>query len=151
MADILTLSHDLSSVVLHSDEPDQRVGHLSNSALSNKCFYANSFRHLQVDVLAEKVWRNAAPLKCKIFCWMAKRQRLPTNERRFRHSLANSATCPSCDQDEDTNHLLLGCSRAREVWMMFFLHLCPFPASLEELWSLRGRSYEDSTIITVVA
>lgn len=59
MADLLTLSHDLSSVVLHSDEPDQRVGHLSNNALSNKCFYANSFRHLQVDVLADKVWGNA--------------------------------------------------------------------------------------------
>ncbi|KAK1642240.1 hypothetical protein QYE76_060045 [Lolium multiflorum] len=76
-------------------------------------------RHLQTDDVAPMVWRSAAPLKCKIFCWLARKRRLPTNERRFRHHLSTSAACLSCPLDEDTDHLLLFCPQATEVWGHF--------------------------------
>jgi hypothetical protein len=72
-----------------------------------------------------------------------------TEGRRFRHLLATSASYPSYVQDEDTEHLLLKCSMACEVWAVFFPQFSSFPTSFN-LWSLRSRSYEDSTMITVV-
>ncbi|KAK1621107.1 hypothetical protein QYE76_026624 [Lolium multiflorum] len=62
-ADLRALSSELSLVRVRIDVPDLRNGRLTNKKLSNKSFYANSFRHLQVDEVANRVWRSAAPLK----------------------------------------------------------------------------------------
>ncbi|KAK1667804.1 hypothetical protein QYE76_055963 [Lolium multiflorum] len=113
-SELRDLSMELSSVHLNIDNPDIRVCRLTNKKLSNKTLYASTFSHLQVDDVATKVWRSAAPLKCKIFCWLARKKRLPTNERRFRHHLNGSATCLACPLDEDTDHLLLLCPRAKQ-------------------------------------
>jgi hypothetical protein len=107
MAKLLPLSTKLGSIVLQHDESDQCTSRLANNVLSNKCFYTNSSRHMQVDTQAGKVWRSAAPLKCKIFCWLARCRHLPTNARRFWHRLMTSACCPGCDLDEDKDHMLL--------------------------------------------
>ncbi|XP_071685447.1 uncharacterized protein [Lolium perenne] len=107
--DLRTLASELCSVALRHDSPDTRWDRLTNKKLSNKSVYTNSFRHLQIEEVAGKVWRSAAPLKCKVFCWLAWKKRLPTNERCFRHQLCNTAACLSCFQHEDTHHLLLTC------------------------------------------
>jgi hypothetical protein len=101
------------------DNLDFRDSRLTNKKLSNKNFYDNSFSHLQTDELATAIWRSAAPLKCKVFYWLARRWCLPTNERRFRHNLSPSATCISCPEDGDIDHLLLLCPQAKEVWNFF--------------------------------
>jgi hypothetical protein len=91
-------------------------------------------------------------LKCKIFCWLAKRQCLPTNEQWFWHSLAGLAACPSCLQDEDVDHLLLRCPRACEAWSFFHLDLvAPDAARFTNLLLERYRSIADSTIHTAIA
>ncbi|XP_051201512.1 uncharacterized protein [Lolium perenne] len=36
-----------------------------------------------IDDVVTTIWRSDAPLKCKIFCWLARRKRLPTNKWRF--------------------------------------------------------------------
>jgi hypothetical protein len=82
-ADLLALSTELASVALCHVVPDSRVCRLTNKKILNKDFYLNYFLHLQPNELAGMVWRSAAPLKCKIFCWLAKRQCLPTNEQWF--------------------------------------------------------------------
>jgi hypothetical protein len=84
-ADLLDLSFELSLVNFRHDVPDCCDGRLTNKKLSNKSFYVNSFRHLQIDDAASKVWRSVAPLKYKIFCWLARKKHLPTNKQRFRH------------------------------------------------------------------
>jgi hypothetical protein len=89
---------------LQQDEPDHRTSRLANSVLSNTCFYANSFRHLQVHTQARKVWRSAAPLKCKIFCCLAQCHHLPTDGRRFRHRLTTSAS-PISYKNQKTSKL----------------------------------------------
>jgi hypothetical protein len=152
LADLLTLTSELGVLVQSNNAPDKRVCRLTANELSNKDFYSNSFRHLQVDDLAQKVWKSAAPLKCRIFCWLAKRKRLPTNERRFRHRLSDSAMCPSCALPEDVDHLLLSCHRAREVWRFFqmdFADQAPF--SLTDLLRSSFSSFEASTITTAIA
>jgi hypothetical protein len=150
--DLRVLSHELSLVDLHLDVSDLRDARLSNKKLSNKCFYVHSFRHLQIDDVATVVWRSAAPLKCKIFCWLARRKRLPTNERRFRHHLTASAACLSCNTVEDTDHLLLFCPRATEVWESFHLGFDPGAyASLSDFCLQHSSSYEEATINTAIA
>jgi hypothetical protein len=149
--DLLALTCELGSVVLRPDIPDARVGRLTNKGLTNKDFYTNSFRHLQVDDQATMVWRTAAPLKCKVFCWLARRRRLPTNERRFRYTVAPSAACPSCPADEDTDHLLIRCPRAQDVWSFFHpdaTHLSN--ASLTDVLQLLFRSFEEATVNTAI-
>ncbi|KAK1677310.1 hypothetical protein QYE76_038158 [Lolium multiflorum] len=112
--DLCTLANELCSVALRHDSPDTRWDRLTNKKLSNISVYTNSFRHLRIEEVAEKVWRSAAPLKCKVFCWLAWKKSSPTNERRFQHQLSNTAACLSCSQYEDTDHLLLTCPSARE-------------------------------------
>ena len=120
--------------------------------LLNKNLYTFAFSHLQIDDVATTIWRSAAPLKCKIFCWLARRKRLPTNERRFRHHLTPSATCLACPQDEDTGHLLLMCPRAREVWSLFHHDFDSHTfVTFADFWLSRCRSYEETTINTAIA
>jgi hypothetical protein len=146
------LSIELNSVELRPDAPDTRDARLSDKKLSNKCFYVNSFRHLQIDDVAPTVWRSAAPLKCKIFCWLARKRRLPTNERRFRHQLATSAACLSCGLDEDTDHLLLFCPQATDIWGYFHRDFDPDAyTGFSDFCLQRNNTYEESTINTAIA
>jgi hypothetical protein len=66
----------------------------------------------------EQVWKPRVPLKCKIFIWLALRDRLWTAERRFRHGLQEQRSpCFSCLQEEDTvDHILLQCPYSQMVW-----------------------------------
>jgi hypothetical protein len=150
--DLRTLANELSSVTLRQDTLDTRWGRLANKKLSNKCVYTNSFRHLRIEEAAEKFWRSAAPLKCKVFCWLAWKKRLPTNERRFRHQLCNTAACLSCSHNEDVDHLLLMCPKAKEVWRFFFPDFdIRGPANLNDLWMTKCRSFEEATVATAIA
>jgi hypothetical protein len=60
-ADLRDLANVLCSVVLSHDTPDTRACRLTNAKMSNKSFYSNSFRHLQIDDVGCKVWKSAAP------------------------------------------------------------------------------------------
>jgi hypothetical protein len=71
------------SVSLRLDLHVTRLCRSTNKSLSNKDFYLNTFRHLQKDDTGLKIWKSAAPLKCKIFIWLAHRCCLPTNVCRF--------------------------------------------------------------------
>uniref|UniRef100_A0ACD5X6H6 Uncharacterized protein n=1 Tax=Avena sativa TaxID=4498 RepID=A0ACD5X6H6_AVESA len=142
---------DISSVHLSPESPDTRLCRFTNKELSNKSFYAHAFRHLQIDVQASWVWGNAAPLQCKIFCWLACRHRLSTNERRFRHQLSPSAACPSCTMDEASDHLLITCHRAYDIWSFFFPPAGgPIPCTLGEISMAYCRSFEETTICVAI-
>jgi hypothetical protein len=68
--------------------------------------------------MAEPIWRSHAPLKCKIFAWLALNYRLWTSDRRQRHGLQISTdACAVCLQEEDRlDHILVQCSFAKQVW-----------------------------------
>jgi hypothetical protein len=51
---------------------------------------------------AEAIWKNGAPLKCKVFMWLTIQDRQWTSERWHRHGLqAQSSPCFVCLQEED--------------------------------------------------
>jgi hypothetical protein len=97
-----------------------------------------------------KVWKGFAPLKCKIFMWLAQKHRLPTNEQRFWHLLATSASCPLCSEDEDTNHLLVMCANAREIWDYFILIRTDAYCSLHGILASWFNTVAETTVSTAV-
>jgi hypothetical protein len=68
--------------------------------------------------MAKPIWRSFAPLKCKIFGWLALRYRLWTSDRRARHGLQeHSDPCATCLQEEDNiDHILSHYPYAKMVW-----------------------------------
>lgn len=77
------------------------------------CFFNGSVRFEPY----KRLWKSWAPLKAKIFAWMALLNRCWTAERLTKRGLPNNGTCPLCDQHpEEINHLLLTCPHTREIW-----------------------------------
>jgi hypothetical protein len=68
--------------------------------------------------MCKPVWKSFAPMKCKIFIWLALKYRLWTSDRRARHGLQEqSDTCFTCLQAEDkVDHILAQCPYGRQVW-----------------------------------
>jgi len=63
------------------------------------------------------VWKTWAPLKIKIFLWLALRRRHWTGDRRRRHGLDARELCYLYDQEEESiDHIIATCSFSREVW-----------------------------------
>jgi hypothetical protein len=92
---------------------------------------------------ATKVWNNTTPWSARFSCWLARCHCLPANERRFRHQLSFSALCPSCTQDEDTDHMLLrplktcivmnpDVPAALLIWKLFRASLTPLQSRYKE-------------------
>ena len=151
-SELASLITDLQLVRLDPNVADSRRCKHSQKVLTNKSFYANNYRLLQTDDLADMVWKNAAPLKCRIFNWLVRRQRLPTNDRRFRHQLGVSPNCAFCSIVEDTDHLLVCCPRAREVWDLFYPSTNGLVASsVQELWAARCGDFVKTTICTAIS
>lgn len=70
------------------------------------------------------IWKCWAPLKCKIFMWLAVQYRVWTSDRRARHGLQDQPSpCYTCLQEEDNvDHMLIQCVFSREVWFLLFEH-----------------------------
>jgi hypothetical protein len=71
---------------------------------------------------ASCTWKAWAPLKCRLFIWLALQYRVWTSDRRVRHGLQEAMVpCYVCLQEEDTlDHIIMGCVVAREVWFRCF-------------------------------
>ena len=84
---------------------------------SARSAYASGFAGKEHDLGARAIWDSRAPLRCKMFLWLAFKNRLWTSDRLKRRGLPHQAACPFCDQeDESVDHLLLSCSFTRTVW-----------------------------------
>ena len=64
-----------------------------------------------------RLWKSWAPSKCKVFLWLAIRNRCWTADRLARRGLPHPPKCPLCDQEEeDIQHLLTTCVFSRDFW-----------------------------------
>jgi hypothetical protein len=96
-----------------------------------------------IDSTFRQVWKAKAPLKGKMFCWLALRYRLWTSDRRVNHSLQTTrSACFTCLQAEDTvDHILIQCPYSRLVWygcfqaMSVHLQEPTIEDNLENWWS----------------
>jgi hypothetical protein len=112
---------------------------------------SSTYNRLQIGSIdfaaADALWGNGAPVKCKIFMWLAILDRQWTSARRHRRGLQDqTASCYVCLQGEDAmDHLFTQCVHARQVWFLCFsamgiaADLPTQQCKLEEWW-LRERN-----------
>jgi hypothetical protein len=91
-----------------------------NNSYSAKSCYEGMFGAREDMAGALQIWKSRAPPNCRVFMWLAARNRCWTADRLSRRGLPHPAVCPFCDQgDETLDHLLMGCVLARDVWFVF--------------------------------
>jgi hypothetical protein len=63
------------------------------------------------------IWKTWAPLRVKIFLWLAFHRRYWTGDRRRRHGLDARDSCHLCDQEQESiDHILATCPFTKELW-----------------------------------
>ena len=64
-----------------------------------------------------RIWRSWAPLRCKIFSWLAVKKQSWMANQLSKYSL--TTFCLLCDQVEEIiQHILVSCTFARQVWTL---------------------------------
>lgn len=102
---------DLVGVVLHPEIVDVHSWvHTSSGQYSTKSAYNQFFLGSITFEPWKCLWKAWAPLRCKFFLWLAVLNRCWTADQLARRHLLHPATCPLCDQAEETiQHLLIDC------------------------------------------
>ncbi|CAN1127411.1 Putative ribonuclease H protein At1g65750 [Linum perenne] len=77
--------------------------------------------HNQPESLAPDFWSSVwcwrGPNRIKFFLWLVIHGRLLTNVARQKRKMTDNASCPLCDNTEETiEHVLRDCRFAKEVW-----------------------------------
>ncbi|WVZ61528.1 hypothetical protein U9M48_011389 [Paspalum notatum var. saurae] len=105
--------------IMLSDHPDQFLWRFSlDSQYSSATAYRACFLGATSLIGARVLWKTKVPSKIKFFAWLAIQDRCWTAERRRRHGLQEEDSCALCDQGVETmDHLLVGCSFTKEVWL----------------------------------
>lgn len=132
IVDYLKLWDALENVQLLEDQPDQHLWtpEISGS-YSARSAYARFFVGSTTFEPSKRLWKSWAPLRCKIFLWLAMLNRCWTADRLERRGLQHPDSCLLCDQEEETiQHILTSCVFTRQVWAAVLgkiglLHLAP--------------------------
>ena len=102
------------------------------------------------DRYATATWKNYAPNRCRLFTWLAFRDRLFTNDPCFPHGMSSSDTCPFCDEPETTSHLLLNCHSIKLLWDNLLLLRPPEVKHIQDIWSNPSIDKVRSTVIIAI-
>lgn len=116
--DYLELWDTLENVQLLENQPDQHLWTPESSGTySARSAYARFFVGSSGFEPYKRLWKSWAPLRCKIFLWLAMLNRCWTADRLARRGLQHPDKCLLCDQEEETvQHILTSCVFARQVW-----------------------------------
>jgi hypothetical protein len=125
LVEYLHLWNLIEGVVIRPDTADQHVWRLSNLGnYSSQSAYHAFFTGSITFAPWKRIWKTWAPLRCKFFIWLALKNRVWTADRLAKRGLSHPATCPLCDQaDETIQHILISCVFARQVWTLILIRL----------------------------
>ncbi|CAN1219300.1 Putative ribonuclease H protein At1g65750, partial [Linum perenne] len=100
---------------------------------------AKGLRDAGSHIVWRKIWRWEGTQRVRQFLWVAYKNRLLTNQERYRRHLTTDNTCGMCMGDaETTEHVLRSCSLAKQVWTKLLLinESDPFfSLNLESWWN----------------
>lgn len=115
---LLQLCDIVGEINLDPNTPDQHIWTASPTGeLSSKSTYERFFAGAIPYEPYRQLWCSWAPLKAKLFLWLASWNRCWTADRLQRRGLPHPDKCPLCDQQAETiDHMLHGCVFAREIW-----------------------------------
>lgn len=100
-----------------------------------------------MDPLAIAIWKKFALNKCKLFLWLAHKNRLYTNDRRFWRGIVESDSCPFCAGTEITDHLLFHCNNIKHLWDELNSFSGEHPINLQHLWGHELSNKSRSSVI----
>ncbi|WVZ94677.1 hypothetical protein U9M48_040542 [Paspalum notatum var. saurae] len=125
LVEYLQLWNLIDNVELQHDTLDQHTWRLSNLGIySSKSAYEAFFTGTIKFSPWRCIWKTWAPLKCKLFIWLAVKNRCWTADRLAKRGLPHPSACPLCDQAAETiQHILISCVFSREVWTSIFQKL----------------------------
>jgi hypothetical protein len=112
----------ISAVERNPTEPDRfRWAGTASGQYNTKDTYERLIQGSVIFRMHKPIWKSFAPLKCKIYCWIALKDIHWTSARRHRHGLQDHIDlCRFClQEDEMMDHLLAQCPYARQVWFGF--------------------------------
>lgn len=141
-------------MVLQAGLADTCIWRFSNSGVySAKSAYRELFQGATLFGPWERIWKFWAPGKCRSFLWLVAHNKCWTADRLENRGLPHPARCPLCDQAPETiNHLLVGCSFARDFWFSLLRSvglqpLSPQPTDLSfDRWWLMVNSRTDGEV-----
>jgi hypothetical protein len=118
LMEYLTVWDLLQEVELQQDSQDKHIWRLSPTGVySASSAYEALFQGAVLFGPFERIWKSWAPPKCRFFMWLVAHQRCWTADWLAKRGLPHPDFCPLCDQEEENiQHLLVGCVFAREFW-----------------------------------
>ncbi|KAE8774847.1 hypothetical protein D1007_52712 [Hordeum vulgare] len=141
------LRNVLASVNVNMQDADRRTTRDSGKQLTAKLAYSALWKARPIDILAPAIWRNCAPNKCRLFLWLANKDRLYTNERRFRRGITTAANCPFCDESETITHLLFSCGELAPLWEELDSVCNNYPQGILHAWNSEFNNKTRSTVL----
>lgn len=133
----------VQEVELQPETPDRHIWRISPTGVyTARSAYDALFQGAVLFEPFERIWKSWAPSKCRFFMWLVAHQRCWTADRLAKRGLPHPNRCPLCDQDEENiQHLLVGCVFARDFWfqLLHFVGLAalspqPTDFSFAEWW-----------------
>ncbi|KAE8810604.1 hypothetical protein D1007_12826 [Hordeum vulgare] len=140
----------LAVVTLDMQVHDRRTGRIDGKPLTCNSAYKAIWSGRPVDHFAPTIWKNYGPNKCRIFLWLAGKNCLFTNNRRFNTGLTDSCNCPFCPEPESTEHFFLHCGHLRPLWQELTALSASTPTDLRNLWGPQLSNKTRSTVIIAV-
>jgi hypothetical protein len=117
LVEYLQLWNLIDSIELQDDTPDRHTWRLSNHGIySSKSAYDAFFVWSITFAPWRRVCKTWLPSNCKVFIWLAIKNRVWTADRLAKRGLPHPNACPLCDQSDETiQHILISCVFACEV------------------------------------
>jgi hypothetical protein len=117
--DFVYLWHAVSAIQLN-EQPDKTIWRwTANGDYSAKSAYMMLYEGSTLFAGHSLVWKAWAPLKVKIFLWLALRRRHWAADRRRRHGLLAQPRCHLYGQMEEfIDHIIAACPFSREIWFL---------------------------------
>jgi hypothetical protein len=125
LVEYLQLWNLLGNVKLQLGTHDQLSWRLSNHGIySSKSAYEAFFTGTIKFGPWRCIWKTWVPSKCKLFIWLAVKNRYWTADRLAKRGLPHPSACPLCDQAVETiQHILISCVLSMEIWASIFQRL----------------------------
>jgi len=122
---------DMMQDILLSKEDNQHSWRLEGSGqFTSKSAYRAFFNGSTTFEPWLRIWKTWDPGKCKVFLWLAIRNRCWTADRLQKRGLPHPDKCVLCDQEVETvQHILTSCLFARDFW---FKILAPLDLFFDE-------------------
>lgn len=115
--DYFILSDVIQDIALSLDEDQHTWKFEAAGTFTSRSAYRAFFNGSTTFEPWRLIWKTWAPGKCKIFLWLAIRNRCWTADRLQKRGLEHPDKCVLCDQEEETaQHILTSCVFARQFW-----------------------------------